>query len=173
MPWSRMPEAPWFPAGSKSRLPLRFGWSASPLRWTDYITPSTLHLGPFVELLMEPFAGVDGPAQLQLGLHEVLVNAVRHGNGCDPAKCLRVRRILTPRWLVWQVQDEGLGLAPDARTASLPEQLDATGGRGLFLIHTCFDDVRWSSRGNRLQLAVSRQRAVVLSPAGGWGNRGR
>jgi serine/threonine-protein kinase RsbW len=26
----------------------------------------------------------------------------------------------------------------------------------LFLIHQCFDDVRWSRRGNRLQLACSR-----------------
>jgi hypothetical protein len=26
------------------------------------------------------------------------------------------------------------------------------------LIHHCFDDVRWSRRGNRLQLAVRRQR---------------
>jgi anti-sigma regulatory factor (Ser/Thr protein kinase) len=55
----------------------------------------------------------------------------------------------------------------------LPEQLDAASGRGLFLIHNCFDDVRWSQRGNRLQLAVSRQRAELLSPAGGWGNRDR
>jgi serine/threonine-protein kinase RsbW/non-specific serine/threonine protein kinase len=68
------------------------------MRWTDYITPSTLHLAPFVELLLGPLASVDGLVQLQLGLHEVLVNAVRHGNGCDPAKCLRVRRILTPHW---------------------------------------------------------------------------
>jgi serine/threonine-protein kinase RsbW len=26
----------------------------------------------------------------------------------------------------------------------------------LFLIHQCFDDVRWSRRGNRLQLACRR-----------------
>jgi len=73
-------------------------------RWAEYITPSTLQLAPLLELLLEP---VGGPRQgeLQLGLQEALVNAVRHGNGCDPAKCLRVRRIVTPRWLVWQIQD--------------------------------------------------------------------
>jgi serine/threonine-protein kinase RsbW/non-specific serine/threonine protein kinase len=143
------------------------------LRWSDFITPSTLQLAPLLELLIEPIGCLQLQSQVQLGLQEALVNAVRHGNDCDPAKCLRVRCIETPNWLVWQVQDEGAGVPPAARTTSLPEQIDAAGGRGLFLIHHCFDDVRWSSRGNRLQLAVSRQRATALAPAGGWGNRDR
>jgi serine/threonine-protein kinase RsbW/non-specific serine/threonine protein kinase len=143
------------------------------LRWSDFITPSTLQLAPLLELLIEPIRCLQLQVQVQLGLQEALVNAVRHGNGCDPAKCLRVRRIETPNWLVWQVQDEGAGVPPAARSTSLPEQLDAAGGRGLFLIHHCFDDVRWSNRGNRLQLAVSRQRASLLAPVGGWGNQDR
>ena len=60
------------------------------------------------------------------------------------------------RWLVWQIQDEGDGIPLDERTASLPSRLDANNGRGLFLIHHCFDDVRWSRKGNRLQLAIRR-----------------
>lgn len=159
-----MPEASRFPPSPWSRLPLAFGWSGSSIRWTDYITPSTLHLAPFVELLLEPLAGIDGFAQLQLGLQEVLVNAVRHGNGCDPAKCLRVRRILTPRWLVWQVQDQGDGVPPQRRSGGLPDCLEAPGGRGLFLIHHCFDDVRWSPRGNRLQVATLRSRLNGHAP---------
>ena len=128
------------------------------LRWADFITPSTLHLSPLLELLLEPIRGGQQLASLQLGLQEVLVNAVRHGNGNDPSKCLRVRRILTPRWLVFQIQDEGLGMPLASRSAALPDQLDVTGGRGLFLIHQCFEDVRWSRRGNRVQLAVRRLR---------------
>ena len=143
------------------------------LRWSDFILPSTLQLAPLLELLIEPIRCLQLQGQVQLGLQEALVNAVRHGNGCDPSKSLRVRRIETPRWLIWQVQDEGPGVPAAARTAALPDQLDAACGRGLFLIHHCFDDVRWSSRGNRLQLAVSRQRAELLSPAGGWGSRDR
>ena len=143
------------------------------LRWSDFITPSTLQLAPLLELLIEPIRCLQLQGQVQLGLQEALVNAVRHGNGCDPAKSLRVRRIETPNWRVWQVQDEGAGVPPAARSTSLPEQLDAAGGRGLFLIHHCFDDVRWSNRGNRLQLAVSRQRASLLVPVGGWGNQDR
>ncbi len=126
------------------------------LRWTDFITPSTLQLAPFLELLLEPIQGDSQVATLQLGLQEVLVNAVRHGNGNDPRKCLRVRRILTPRWLIWQVQDEGPGVSTQQRAGTLPAQCDALGGRGLFLIHHCFDDVRWSRRGNRVQVSVRR-----------------
>lgn len=126
------------------------------LRWSDFITPSTLHLAPLLEILLEPVRCSRLQAQVQLGLQEALVNAVRHGNGNDPGKCLRIRRIETPRWLIWQVQDEGDGMAAGARRACLPDHCDAPGGRGLFLIHQCFDDVRWSRRGNRLQLAVVR-----------------
>jgi serine/threonine-protein kinase RsbW len=130
--------------------------AGSRLRWADFITPSTLQLSPLVELLLEPLASPN--LDLQLGLQEALVNAVIHGNGCDPAKCLRIRRILSPRWAVWQVQDEGPGVPPQARLHLLPDQMDAESGRGLFLIHHCFDDVRWSARGNRLQVAVRRSR---------------
>jgi anti-sigma regulatory factor (Ser/Thr protein kinase) len=38
----------------------------------------------------------------------------------------------------------------------LPLEPHACGGRGLFLIHHCFDDVRWSRRGNRVQVSVRR-----------------
>ena len=125
-------------------------------RWADFILPSTLQLSPLLELLLEPVGCEETACRLELGLQEALVNAVRHGNGGDTRKCLRVRRILTPNWLVWQIQDEGSGLAIDARDGALPTCLDSDRGRGLFLIHQCFDDVRWSRRGNRLQVACRK-----------------
>lgn len=130
-------------------------------RWADFILPSTLQFSPLLELLLEPVRCRDTCSRLELGLQEALVNAVRHGNASDPRKCLRVRRILTPNWLVWQIQDEGQGLPAHARRGDLPERLDCDHGRGLFLIHQCFDDVRWSRRGNRLQVACRRPDASV------------
>ena len=159
-----MAEASWPAAGRVSLLPLGLGWTLRSMRWADYITPSTLQLAPLMELLLEPLAGCDGLAQVQLGLHEALVNAVRHGNGCDPAKCLRIRRILTRRWVVWQVQDQGEGVPLQQRLGGLPDCLDAPCGRGIFLIHHCFDDVRWSPRGNRLQVAIQRSRLSGRGP---------
>jgi len=129
-----------------------------PFRWADFILPSTLQLSPLLDVLLEPVRCKQHTAELQLGLQEALVNAVCHGNGCDPRKQIRIRRIVTPRWMVWQIQDEGGGVSPSSRNAALPLQTEASGGRGLFLIHHCFDDVRWSSRGNRLQLSSRRRR---------------
>ena len=140
------------------------------LRWADFITPSTLQLAPLLDLLLEPLRlSPEARMDLQLGLQEALVNAVRHGNGCDPCKCLRVRRILTPRWVIWQVQDEGPGIPCEARHRELPANPGALTGRGLFIIHNCFDDVRWSGRGNRLQVAVRRARVSGR----GWGSPDR
>ncbi len=106
---------------------------------------------------MEPVLGEKSRERVQLGLHESLVNAVIHGNLCDPNKSLRVRRIITPNWFVWQIQDRGLGLKSSKRIFNLPSEIDAESGRGLFLIHECFDDVRWSRKGNRLQIAFKRK----------------
>ena len=124
--------------------------------WVDFFSPSTLHLAPFVKILLEPVVNKEDFSRLELGLHEALVNAVRHGNQNDPSKSLRVRRILTPNWLVLQIQDEGSGIPSKSRISTLPNELEAESGRGLFLIHECFDDVRWSPRGNRLQIASRR-----------------
>ena len=124
-------------------------------RWCEFSTTSTLALQPLLELLLEPVPFADKEL-VQLGLQESLVNAVRHGNGGDPLKILRVRRILMPRWFVWQVQDQGCGLPQQLRCAHLPHCLDALSGRGLYLIHQCFDDVRWSPKGNRVQMAKRR-----------------
>ena len=83
-------------------------------RWFEFITPSTLALQPLLELLLQP-ASHEHRDVLQLGLQEALVNAVRHGNGNDPAKLVRIRRIHSPQWLIWQVQDQGPGLQPEQR----------------------------------------------------------
>ena len=129
--------------------------------------PSTLQLAPLMELLIEPVSCELTSQRIQLGLHEALVNAVRHGNQDNPDKRLRVRRVLTPNWLIWQVQDEGLGVPNHVRSGTLPEQHDALSGRGMFLIHQCFEDVRWSRRGNRLQLACRRPEIDALNGAAG------
>jgi len=132
------------------------GGSVFSFRWTDFSLASTLRLAPIVDELIQPVSCAMTSQRVQLGLHEALVNAVRHGNCEDCNKRLRIRQIQTPNWLVWQIQDEGTGVPHHARSACLPECPEALNGRGIFLIHQCFDDVRWSRRGNRVQLACRR-----------------
>ena len=124
--------------------------------WAVFIHPSTLKLSSFVETLLEPVICSETAKKIKLGLHEALVNAVVHGNLSDPDKVIRVRRILTPNWIIWQIQDEGLGVVKNKRVSSLPLKIDVKSGRGIYLIHKCFDDVRWSRKGNRLQLSFKK-----------------
>ena len=124
--------------------------------WAVFIHPSTLKLASFTELLLEPVICRETSKRIELGLHEALVNAVVHGNLSNPNKIIRVRRILTPNWFVWQIQDEGVGIVEKKRYSSLPLEIDANSGRGIYLIHKCFDDVRWSRKGNRLQLSLKK-----------------
>ena len=124
--------------------------------WDVFVHPSTLKLTSFIETLLEPVVCRETSKRIELGLHEALVNAVVHGNLSNPNKVIRVRRILTPKWFVWQIQDEGIGIVEDKRLNSLPQEIDANSGRGIYLIHKCFDDVRWSRKGNRLQLSLRK-----------------
>ena len=107
-------------------------------------------------MLIEPVDLKETRERIELGLHEALINAVVHGNLNAPEKFIRIRRIITPNWLVWQIQDQGNGINISQRNFSLPSEIDAESGRLLFLIHECFDDVRWSNKGNRLQIACRR-----------------
>ncbi len=126
------------------------------INWSNFELNSSLQLNDFVDLLLEPLNSSQSSYLIKLGLHEALVNAVTHGNKLDPNKSIRVRRIITPNWCVWQIQDQGNGLDIKNRFYNLPEKISSLNGRGLYIINECFDDIRWSNKGNRLQLALKR-----------------
>ena len=126
------------------------------INWSNYEFESSLQLNEFVDQLLEPIKNSQSSYLIKLGLHEALVNAVKHGNKSDPKKNIRVRRIITPNWCVWQIQDQGNGLEIKKRDFKLPKKISSVNGRGLYIINECFDDIRWSSKGNRLQLALKR-----------------
>ena len=123
---------------------------------TTFELESSLQLKDFVDILLEPLYQYKHIYLIRLGLHEALVNAVKHGNKLDPSKIIIVKRIITPNWWVWIIQDQGTGMDNSKRKFNLPKREDSESGRGLFIIHECFDDVRWSPKGNKLQLALKR-----------------
>ena len=126
------------------------------VNWSNFELESSLHLNDFVDRLLEPINSTNHTYRIKLGLHEALVNAVTHGNKLDPHKSIRVRRIITPHWCVWQIQDQGPGLELKKRIYKLPKKISNINGRGLYIINECFDDIRWSNKGNSLQLALKR-----------------
>ena len=115
------------------------------INWSNYELESSLQLNEFVDQLLEPIKNSESNYLIKLGLHEALVNAVKHGNKLDPKKNIRVRRIITPNLCVWQIQDQGNGLEIKKRDYKLPKKISSVNGRGLYIINECFDDIRWSS----------------------------
>lgn len=81
----------------------------------------------------------------RLALDETVTNAVVHGNGKDPGKCVTVNIRVSEAGLKLCVADEGEGFNPrsvdDPRTAGRRWR---RGGRGVHLMRT-FGTVTWDS----------------------------
>lgn len=94
---------------------------------------------------------------LRVALCEAIANAILYGNEQDPAKSVRVHVTVTDAALTVEVADEGRGFDPGAFAAiALPDDLEATGGRGLFLIRQLVDDAYLNARGNVLCMVLRR-----------------
>lgn len=89
----------------------------------------------------------------QLAFEEAVVNAIRHGNRCDPAKKVLVEMDCDESRVMIQITDEGDGFAldqvPDPRQEDL---LEVPGGRGVLLINETMNEVSYNDTGNRITM---------------------
>jgi serine/threonine-protein kinase RsbW len=85
----------------------------------------------------------------QLAYEEAIVNAIRHGNQCDPDKTVTVE-MRCDQDRVWiRITDEGEGFDPDSVPDPRQEELlEVPGGRGVLLIKEIMNEVRYNERGN-------------------------
>ncbi|MBI5763160.1 MAG: ATP-binding protein [Planctomycetes bacterium] len=90
---------------------------------------------------------------IKLALEEAMTNAFRHGNKCDPCKCIHVRYAITPERIEIEVGDEGEGFCPDeVPDPTLPEFIDRPHGRGIMLMKAYLDEVTYGDNGTRVRL---------------------
>jgi len=92
-------------------------------------------------------AGIDEDAMLNLGLalREATVNAMKHGNKLIESKPVHIEFDLRGNRLEISIRDQGEGF--DFRRdvdPRLPENLEKTNGRGMFLIRNFVDEVKYS-----------------------------
>jgi serine/threonine-protein kinase RsbW len=90
-------------------------------------------------------------------LAEALTNAMLYGNGGDPSRHVIVDVEMRDDFIVIAVSDEGDGFNHNA--VPLPigdESLEATRGRGLFMIHRLADDVVFNDQGNTIWMTLPR-----------------
>jgi serine/threonine-protein kinase RsbW len=94
---------------------------------------------------------------VRLALEEALVNALRHGNGGDRTRAVRVCWRVAPDEVEAVIEDEGAGFdpasVPDPRE---PENLEWSSGRGLLLMRACMTTVYYNAAGNRVTLTKRR-----------------
>jgi serine/threonine-protein kinase RsbW len=107
-------------------------------------------------------AGATAPPRqafrLQVALSDALANAIVKGNREDHDKYVYVQIDLHPEEIHIHVTDEGDGFDPAAVSDALsPASLEATNGRGLFLIRHLVDDVQFNTQGNSICMTLRRQ----------------
>lgn len=105
------------------------------------------------------FPSLDYMMNLPLAVDEALTNAIVHGNQRDPNKRVEVEGLVDDASLRLKITDEGRGFRrQDAANPLDPERLMATGGRGLFLIESVMDEVKWSQEGRCIEMIKHRAR---------------
>ena len=138
-------------------------------QWESLSFASTLYLCPILDALLAPMPDPFRD-ELRLGLQEALVNAAKHGNRRDPHKIVSVRYAKVGGYYWWIVSDQGEGfeepIACPCPSADHPFVSEC--GRGLFILHQVFDQVRWSEDGKEVHLAKQVKPSVLnsfVSPA--------
>ena len=91
-------------------------------------------------------------------LEEALVNAIKHGNGCDVSKTVHVVCELTKDRLFVQIEDEGPGFDPDnVPDCTGADRLEMPCGRGVLLMRSFMSSVEFRDKGNCVVMTKCRQ----------------
>jgi serine/threonine-protein kinase RsbW len=97
---------------------------------------------------------------VKLSVDEAMVNGLKHGNGYDPTRAVRVRYHVGTDEVIAEVEDEGPGFDPaDVADPLDPENVERPCGRGLLLMRRYMSWVRYEGRGNRVVLGKRRSLA--------------
>ena len=90
---------------------------------------------------------------IELSVTEALVNAVRHGNGNDSGRRVRVAYSIEGAEFAIQIEDEGEGFVrQDVLDPTLAENVWRPCGRGLLLMRSLMNEVEFNETGNRVTL---------------------
>jgi serine/threonine-protein kinase RsbW len=126
----------------------------------DYLNERMLELG-----IVQP-----DDSEVLIALDEAIVNAIKHGNKCDPRKAVHIVAEFSVDGARFTISDEGAGFerekVPDPTE---PCRLLEPSGRGLLLINHIMDEVRFNQCGNRLEMfkrPVNKAQSQIKSTNG-------
>ena len=82
---------------------------------------------------------------------EVVNNAFLYGNKCDPNKKIRLLAVKNQNKIVMTIEDDGCGFDFSTITdPTIPENINKTCGRGLYLMQKLSDDLQFEKNGARV-----------------------
>jgi serine/threonine-protein kinase RsbW len=128
----------------------------------DVVIPSDTALGQEIqERIVSRLEQLEFPPRdvfgVRLALEEALVNAIKHGNGMDPSKSVRIQWRIDANSVCVEIEDEGPGFTPeDVPDPTAEENLERPCGRGIMLMKSFMSRVEFSGRGNRVLLEKRR-----------------
>ena len=90
----------------------------------------------------------EGESEVEIALREALANAIIHGNHENSGKHVHVRCRCEPSEISIAVKDEGRGFDVDTiADPTAPENHGSIHGRGIYLMKTLMDEVRFEDGG--------------------------
>lgn len=95
---------------------------------------------------------------IQLGLHEMLANAIEHGNQLKETKEVKVKVTVTKGYVRLIVADEGAGFDWQQKLTRCLEETGCQGrGRGIIITKQLFDQVVYNKKGNQICMIKFRE----------------
>jgi serine/threonine-protein kinase RsbW len=117
------------------------------------------------------FEVADYVTNIPLALDEAISNAIKHGNKSDAKKRVEIEGQVDGESLRVKVRDEGAGFERDLNHDPLdPVNLLAPNGRGLFLIESLMDDVKFTQDGRCIEM-IKRARPEPAAAKAARGSR--
>ena len=96
---------------------------------------------------------------VHLTLEEAFLNAVKHGNKMDPTKKVKIDYSVTSEKVEITITDEGEGFEPESvDDPRFGEGLYEPGGRGLLLMNSYMDVVKYSEHGNSVYMVRYKEK---------------
>ncbi len=100
-------------------------------------------------------AGFKVNSNLMICLHEIIANAIEHGNKLDPDKKVLIDLTITPQYVLAEVEDEGEGFNwQDKIDMTMDLEIFSVRGRGIPVIRLLAGHLYYNQQGNRATLLL-------------------
>lgn len=96
---------------------------------------------------------------LAIAVTEAVNNAILHGNKQDKNKVVSIKFSFEKNRLICKIKDQGKGFKPESVDDPLaPENLLKESGRGIFILSSLMDDVRFDFTENGTEITLVKEK---------------